>query len=619
MRMKCTNSYITWIKRAAAAAMAAVLMLSATACAEEDALSAVASVPVAKELEMNEEAVASGTVTEDKGVLTFAMKKPVDSFFPLGEMDEDLSNVFSMIFEPAVRVSAAAKFEPSIVESWETSSDGTTYTFKVRDGVAFHGDNGTVTAADLAYALNWILGGRVTIETLSGDDTTESEPAEKDVQGQAYEGEEEAGVGVAGMAQESEDSGNTQKGETETTAAPEATSEKSPYAKYGDKVSGITVKGDDTLIIRTSEPTIDVFYLMSFPVVPKSYYEGKESETRRVPIGTNAYYVADYTDEGGFTLALMAGWWRGNPVYSGVNVKPVENEEAKISDYQLGLYDGAATDLLTVNSYSTNANTSVHSVVTPDFNCLVPNMRNEFLSQTEIRRAISLALDRSQIITNSVLGEGLESETAIRPDLWYFDKSTTLVNAYNTTEAKAILDDLGFQTDEETGMRYFDEEDGTRKWLEFNIVYTESKELYYRRSILDTVQQQLKEVGIAVNIVEKTSDEYIGLLENKTFDMALCNFYMKSNNDVSFLFDNYNFGEYSGERLSGLIQATRSAVTDDAMESAYVALQEYLTENLPQIGLFFREHALIMKNSVHLSDALKLNSVYADIGMWMGE
>lgn len=618
MRMKCTNSYITWIKRAAAAAMAAVLMLSATACAEEDALSAVASVPVAKELEMNEEAVASGTVTEDKGVLTFAMKKPVDSFFPLGEMDEDLSNVFSMIFEPAVRVSAAAKFEPSVVESWETSSDGTTYTFKVRDGVAFHGDNGTVTAADLAYALNWILGGRVTIETLSGDDTTESEPAEKDVQGQAYEGEE-AGVGVAGMAQESEDSGNTQKGETETTAAPEATSEKSPYAKYGDKVSGITVKGDDTLIIRTSEPTIDVFYLMSFPVVPKSYYEGKESETRRVPVGTNAYYVADYTDEGGFTLALMAGWWRGNPVYSGVNVKPVENEEAKISDYQLGLYDGAATDLLTVNSYSTNANTSVHSVVTPDFNCLVPNMRNEFLSQTEIRRAISLALDRSQIITNSVLGEGLESETAIRPDLWYFDKSTTLVNAYNTTEAKAILDDLGFQTDEETGMRYFDEEDGTRKWLEFNIVYTESKELYYRRSILDTVQQQLKEVGIAVNIVEKTSDEYIGLLENKTFDMALCNFYMKSNNDVSFLFDNYNFGEYSGERLSGLIQATRSAVTDDAMESAYVALQEYLTENLPQIGLFFREHALIMKNSVHLSDALKLNSVYADIGMWMGE
>lgn len=618
MRMKCTNSYITWIKRAAAAAMAAVLMLSATACAEEDALSAVASVPVAKELEMNEEAVASGTVTEDKGVLTFAMKKPVDSFFPLGEMDEDLSNVFSMIFEPAVRVSAAAKFEPSVVESWETSSDGTTYTFKVRDGVAFHGDNGTVTAADLAYALNWILGGRVTIETLSGDDTTESEPAEKDVQGQAYEGEE-AGVGVAGMAQENEDSGNTQKGETETTAAPEATSEKSPYAKYGDKVSGITVKGDDTLIIRTSEPTIDVFYLMSFPVVPKSYYEGKESETRRVPIGTNAYYVADYTDEGGFTLALMAGWWRGNPVYSGVNVKPVENEEAKISDYQLGLYDGAATDLLTVNSYSTNANTSVHSVVTPDFNCLVPNMRNEFLSQTEIRRAISLALDRSQIITNSVLGEGLESDTAIRPDLWYFDKSTTLVNAYNTTEAKAILDDLGFQTDEETGMRYFDEEDGTRKWLEFNIVYTESKELYYRRSILDTVQQQLKEVGIAVNIVEKTSDEYIGLLENKTFDMALCNFYMKSNNDVSFLFDNYNFGEYSGERLSGLIQATRSAVTDDAMESAYVALQEYLTENLPQIGLFFREHALIMKNSVHLSDALKLNSVYADIGMWMGE
>ena len=194
-------------------------------------------------------------------------------------------------------------------------------------------------------------------------------------------------------------------------------------------------------------------------------------------------------------------------------------------------------------------------------------------------------------------GRGTRIGNGDTSDLWYFDKSTTLVNAYNTTEAKAILDDLGFQTDEETGMRYFDEEDGTRKWLEFNIVYTESKELYYRRSILDTVQQQLKRGWNCREYCGKRRAMSISAFWRTRRLTWLCATYMKSNNDVSFLFDNYNFGEYSGERLSGLIQATRSAVTDDAMESAYVALQEYLTENLPQIGLFFREHALIMKTA----------------------
>lgn len=69
---------------------------------------------------------------------------------------QDLA-VVSWMFNGLVRFAPGSadpgNIEPDIAESWTNSSDGLVWTFKLRSGVKFHGDYGTVTADDVVYSL----------------------------------------------------------------------------------------------------------------------------------------------------------------------------------------------------------------------------------------------------------------------------------------------------------------------------------------------------------------------------------------------------------------------------------------------------------------------------------
>jgi len=56
------------------------------------------------------------------------------------------------IFSGLVAFDPAGNLTPDIAESWEVSNDGTTYTFRLRQGVKFH-DGKEVTASDFKYSL----------------------------------------------------------------------------------------------------------------------------------------------------------------------------------------------------------------------------------------------------------------------------------------------------------------------------------------------------------------------------------------------------------------------------------------------------------------------------------
>ncbi|MFC5381001.1 ABC transporter substrate-binding protein [Aquipuribacter nitratireducens] len=102
---------------------------------------------------------AGGGATGDAptGTLVAAITGTPDQFDPHSTSAYASFQVLENVYDTLVVPNAEdLTFEPSLAESWETSEDGLTWTFTLREGVTFH-DGSEFDSADVAYSYNRII------------------------------------------------------------------------------------------------------------------------------------------------------------------------------------------------------------------------------------------------------------------------------------------------------------------------------------------------------------------------------------------------------------------------------------------------------------------------------
>ncbi len=97
----------------------------------------------------------------DKVTFTVAFTDPVDSLNPFLGVEADSYEMWSLMYDYMVGYSMKDMSpEPALATKWDTSADGKTWTFHIRDGVKWT-DGVPLTAADIAYTYNRVLHGTV--------------------------------------------------------------------------------------------------------------------------------------------------------------------------------------------------------------------------------------------------------------------------------------------------------------------------------------------------------------------------------------------------------------------------------------------------------------------------
>ncbi|MFD2261448.1 ABC transporter substrate-binding protein [Lacibacterium aquatile] len=129
-----------------------------------------------------------------------------------------------------------------------------------------------------------------------------------------------------------------------------------------------------------------------------------------------------------------------------------------------------------------------------------PKMR-EMLGNKEFRKALSLGINRQEIIDLVYLGQSQPYQTSPRPGHpWYHEKLAKQFIEHNPTEANAILDKLGYNKKDGQGMRL--RPDGQKVFFSIDVIPT----LYPDQvDALELVKRHWADIGvdIKVNTIER--------------------------------------------------------------------------------------------------------------------
>jgi peptide/nickel transport system substrate-binding protein len=413
-----------------------------------------------------------GNVVEG-GVLRIATTNQIDSLNPFVAFNANAYVAFIMTYPLLVQYNADMEFEGDWAESWETSPDGTTWTFKLKPGK--WSDGTPLTADDAVFT------------------------CETDIEF------------------------------ADTTAA--------SHAVFISHVESCEAPDPQTLVITYKKPVGNVLpQLQQWFVLPKHIWEdevgadGKGLKTFKpqdqMPIVSGGpFIITKYEKKGTTIFEKNPDWYGEEAVVDAVGLQLFTNEDAMVAALRAGEVD--YVDTVPANAIGAlEADDSIEVVKAEGsqinniiFNSNPDKPDNRELLDPQVRLAIAHAVDREQIAEVVHAGYAEPVATMVAPISGKWQNPNLQPEEFNIELANQILDEAGYERGPD-GIRV--DKEGEKMQYE---VITPTGLQGINRSF-EIVQNGVEQIGIRLTqkaLDDTTAFEEIGAPDWKylEFDMAM--------------------------------------------------------------------------------------------------
>jgi len=301
------------------------------------------------------------------------------------EADKDLAY---LVFSGLTRINEKGEPLPDLARDWTISADGLAYTFRLRNGVAWH-DGTPFSAQDVLF----------TIQTIQKPDF----PGSPDL----------ANVWTGVKADKVDDF-------TIRFTLPEPNSPFLAQTSVGILPSHILGK------VPTAELTKNPFNLN--------------------PVGTGPFKVTEATAQT-VVLEAVPTYHLGAPYLSRITFDFFPTQETLARALQekkvasAPLRSPLAADLAALEK-----DQSLHLYRGPRFSyeLVFLNLSDPLFKEREVRQALAYATDRQKIIQNDAEGQGIPADTPILPGTWAYENGAKKYE-YSPDRARSVLDGAGWK------------------------------------------------------------------------------------------------------------------------------------------------------------------------------
>ena len=393
------------------------------------------------------------------------------------------------------------------------------------------------------------------------------------------------------------------------------------YSDAAENIVSLMKLDESTIRVEMKSEGLSALYCLNFPIT--------KANSDEVLMGTGAYRLESMTDEE-IKLTVNTDWWGGTPQIETVEFIARSSNDLAIASYEAGMLDFVPTNSLTAKQYSSAGETVVASCMTQQMETLLINHNNTHLRKREFRSAIAHLIDRSSIIANVYMNNARSCDMPVPPDSWLYD-SSQVVYGYDRELALSLLTEQGYTIDEDGNIGYFGEK------VSLRILVGSTPENSVRAEAAQLIADSLTSFGIGVELITANHDtasaspdpesedpysgdtEFVRLLREGNWDLALVGFSLSESNSLSKYLTpsgSNNFGHYSSETMTSLIEVMDSAVDEASLREAAYAVQSEFAEELPFIVLYFRLNSVIYSADIQGIGQLREPRLLENIKNW---
>ncbi len=505
---------------------------------------------------------SGGTTSGGEVTINLGSEPPeMNSFL---NTDSTSGNVLRHVIVGLTTLDQNDEAAPGVAESWTTSEDGLTYTFKLRADAKWNNGD-VITANDFVFAWNQLF------STYNGADYASTWAV-------MFEGAEELMAAT----------------QTEEDAKSEAG--QAAYANVGWKALD-----DSTLEVKFTGPypyalSVLAFYNLA-PISEKLYneyggidYYGKEADKMAY---NGPYTVTQWVHEDSLVMEKNPNYWDADSInIEKINCRMIKDTGAALNEFENGTIDMIGLNGEQAKDYRAKGE-NVQSFDDGSIWYLEFNTKRAGMNNAKVRKALTLGVDVEQYVANVVLNESkpAQSFTATSVNGGEFsEKVGTVWNRSNDyTEAKKLLEEglaeEGLTLDTFKPVLVGDVGDTGKKTYQF-------------------VQEQLKKnLGVTMEIDQVEFKTRLQRMSDGDFDIVWAGWSCDYNDPMSYLDlwitdGGNNHGKWSNAEYDALIKAAYMEKDVEKRTQELLDAEKIIAEEVPIGPMYYRQKDYICSDKL---------------------
>lgn len=463
---------------------------------------------------------------EDKygGTLIYGQGAPADALDPHMTTLGSSADITVNIFDNLVRFKrGTTEIEPSLAKSWETSEDGLTWTFHLREGVKFHDGtpfNAEAVVFDIRRQLN------------------PDHPY-------YFEGQY-------------------------------------PYANFSlGMIETIKAIDEYTVEIKLNQPYAPFLKNLAMfatgivsPTAVKEYGE----DVFKHPVGTGPFKFEEWVKDDHITLVANEDHWDGRPYLDKLIYRIIPKNSVRLLELEKGNIDMMQglnpTDISKVEN-----NSDLEIKEDPGLNIGYIALHNEKepFDNKLVRKAMNYAINKEEICEQLMKGVAVPAEGPLPPTMWGYNEDLTGY-PYNPEKAKELLKEAGYEDGFSFTLRTYS---APRAYNPLGARLATVVQQYLKEVGIDAEIEQLEwGTYISEGKAGKHTAAFFGWMADNGDPDNFLNVFFNSENQGST-----NRAFYTNKKVDEMLVEAQKTTNTDKREELYKEVQEIVVDDAPFVFL----------------------------------